>query len=251
MSSKAIMTKMYEWLEDNPYVFYAAYDDKLPQKHVDLIVDGEMEAFREAWWEITIDMQSYADTSHIEASFASEFELNSSRDDWPETIQGIYEDGLQYDTSGYLRTCLSNTRTRIAAKPVKQSGENILFPHWHNSQAHNRYLNRYNKKYLGIESSHEAEVYYSFDALTVIGSIDLAQWLEQGRKPDFVRFGPDDFILSHNFFNGSGGVGDIIVTKERKMRAEFRNDETDSYGVQAVFGLVGECWENKIHCIWQ
>ena len=249
--SQETSLKMYAWLQQNPYCWYASsYDDQISNEQVDMIVAGKFDEFWESWNEYLWSIQQYADFSDIEDKFADEFKLKRGKDFWPTDIQDIFNEGKSYDASSLLDDSLRNTRTKIAVKPLKQNGNQIEFPNYAFDKSYNRYLQSYNKKYLGIENSWDAETTYSYDVLTIIGKINLKEWLTKGRIPDFIKFGPSDFALTHNFHNGAGGLGDVEIGVERKMRAEFRNDDTDSYGVDNVFGFVSSVWNNSLNCIW-
>ena len=242
--------RMLSWLDDNPYEFYPHSDDQLSSQQIDYILDGDIESFDEDWWSYENNLFEYADWDDIEKEFTHRFNLPHLKAAWPLKIRELFDTNKRICSKHVLEHCLTRTPTQIAVKPIKQSGNYIEFPNFDFDKHYNRYLNRYNKKYLGIENSWDAETCYYFDVLTINGSVDLKAWYEHGRKPDFIKFGPNDFALTHNFSNGSGGLGDVEITKERKMRADFRNDTSTRYGVQSVFGFISSVWKNELNCVW-
>ncbi|MGB0906909.1 MAG: hypothetical protein ACPGVT_05390 [Maricaulaceae bacterium] len=250
MVSRVTENLMISWLSEHPYEVYGHRNDEFSDKQIDLIVEGQIERFYEDWFDVECHYRNYADFSDIETAFAKQFHLHSPKSQWPEAIADIFDQNVLLCINDVLETCYRHSNPKIAVKPIKQSGNEIEFPHIHFERDYNRYLNRYNASYLGFENSHKAETCYTYDTLTVIGRIDLKHWLEQGRAPDFIQFGPEDMLLTHNSYNGSGGLGEISITKTRKMRANFRHDKTDRHGVDRVFMFVREAWDNDLNCIW-
>jgi len=241
---------MISWLDQNPYKFYPHYDDQLSNAQVDMLIDGKFEVFDESWHESEWHYRQHADFDDIKSEFIKRFGLRHIEASWPISVQELFKEYRQICTKEVLEHCLTKTQTQIAVKPIKQSGNQIEFPNYDFPKEYNRYLSRYNKHYLGIENSWDAESMYYFDTLTLIGTVNLKDWYEKQAVPDFVKFGPDDFALTHNFINGSGGLGDVVIAKERKMRADIRNDKTCKYGVQSVFGFIGSVWKNELNCVW-
>lgn len=250
MFTSSLENRMVAWLEKNPYKFYPYQGDQLSQHQVELLIDGNFDDFHDNWFSYTDTLYQYAIWDDIEAAFAEEFKFRSAKSEWPEDKSELFDLFKQIDCSVLLEHNLKSTTAYVAVKPKKQSGNYIKFPHSDLSSKDNAYLNRYNKTYLGIENSWDAETCYCYDSLTIIGKVDLHAWYKRGRKPDFFKFSPDDFVLTHNYFNGSGGLGDVVITKTRKMRYDARLDDADAYGVQQVFGFTDDCWKNQLNFIW-
>lgn len=242
--------EMIAWIEDHPYRFYGHYNDALSEGQIDLIVSGDIDRFYESWWETECSYGDYSDFSEIEADFAKKFHLHTPKCNWPEEISELFDAHKYYCTQDVLKTALENSRPKISVKPIKQSGNMVEFPHCNFPSAYNRYLVRYNRWKFGIENAWEAETCYTYDVMTLLGRIDLGEWLKRGCAPVFINIRQDDRIITHNYYNGSGGFGDIEIKIPRRMRAEFRNDDTDPHGVDRVFGFVGSVWNTDLDCVW-
>lgn len=242
--------KMISWIEDHPYRFYGHYNDELSGAQIDLILSGEIDRFYESWWETECSYGEHANFEDIEVDFAKQFHLHSPKSDWPEEISELFDAHKYYCTQDVLETALKNSRPKVAVKPIKQSGNMVEFPHSYFNPDYNRYLVRYNKWKFGIDNAWDAETCYIYDVMTLLGRVDLSDWLKRGRAPDFINIRQEDKIITHNYYNGSGGFSDIEINIPRKMRAEFRNDDTDPHGVDRVFEFVGSVWSTDLDCVW-
>ncbi|MBO6814548.1 MAG: hypothetical protein JJ891_06795 [Rhizobiaceae bacterium] len=239
-------TRMMQYLNDNPYVVYGDYRDVLPDRLAELIIAGEFDTFREEWWEIELETYDYIDWSFWESEFADAFGYENF-EQVPERIKDILFDSRWVDFSGLLRTCLRNWRGNVCARPVKRSGEYIEFPCGWDPQPNAGYLARYLKDHCGIDDPWQNEAGYQDTYLTVLGTLDLEEILESGKKPTHIIISSDDFTLGACTWNGSGTcANDQYKGRTRKIAAEIFIDGTRGYGVQETYGLVGPCWANEI-----
>lgn len=241
-----LIDKIIKWCEANPYCFYGDYRDELSQDMIEHILDGEIDKFYEEWSEVEWSWQEYVDLSDMKKELAEFLEFESF-DDMPDKLQDVFHENIQYDPSDLLRTCLNNSKPMVVATPLNEDGEPILFPHYENDEETNERLTVYLKDKLGIEDPYKAETTYSFDALKVCGQVDLEDFLKYGRKAKGIWIGPDTGgLVTHNSYNGSGGLGDIRPTKRAFFPCNLSYDEKNRYGVQAVFGFTNRFWENEL-----
>jgi len=57
--------------------------------------------------------------------------------------------------------------------------------------------------------------------------------------------------VTHNSYNGAGGLGDVVIRGQHDVACSLRFDESHRYGAQAVFGFVESCWRDELALIWE
>jgi hypothetical protein len=238
------MTKRLErlsaWIEANPYRVHATYRDTISDEQAQMLLDGEFEAFNESVWEWEINTSDYVDWSEWEAEFASE----AGYDEWdamPEWLQDYASETRWVDCSDLIEGAVSNWSGHVAATVYKRNGELIEFQgawgQWWDKRAA-----EYLKRHCGIDP-HASEPTYAGTYLKAIGTIDLLPIYKAQRAPIAVLMSPRQHTIGHEPLNGSGTMGDDQYKgRERYMRATFRVDSLDRYGIDSVFGLTGSMW---------
>lgn len=265
---ETLLSDIETWLEANPYKVYGAYDDQLSKEQVAELLESR-EKFDESWWEVEVNASDYADWSdhkkeiieefgdRILAAYPEFFDLGAVAfeveelefDDLPDEVQETFWSGTVVDCSDLLETCLRNSRCNIVAlvdnPDTTEDPEDGIGPP--NGTLDDE-LNEARVKYLadtfGIDGW-AAESCYYHERLKVMGKLDLEDVYKNG-KPVEVEISPDSQLIFHTSYSGSGCLGEVKATKTVTMPATFRCDDADRYGVQEVYGFVGEVWRNDI-----
>lgn len=254
---KTTRDAVIKWMGENPYELYAHYDDELPVELIAKLLDRDPEALNEYENELIDNNWMYVEWDNVRSDLISALNISdevAESDDFDE----LFDECKSISTGDYIETVARNTRLHIVATPyIGAPGEYhfeedqedclLLFPHGHLYEEENERRAKQLLDVLGVENPAEAETCYEFDTLKVMGSIDLADLIENG-PPTHITFGPDDIdnIVTHNRVNGSGGCGTVRLTKTVTLPAMFRVDDGDSYGVDSVFGFVGEVWRRPL-----
>jgi hypothetical protein len=257
---KETEARVAEWLEKNGYTVYADYRDELPIEAVSALLEGDDEAFSEKLCEVTDSFFEYADwDSHRDDLITALGLSDDIRED--EDFEEAFEEGRWIDDSEWIKTAARNTRLHITATPhtgeALKSGERIfeedqderllLFPHGYCSPEENERRAKKLAEVIGMETPEDAETCYEFDEMKILGTLNVADLIENG-PPTHIRISPEmtNEIVTHNAVNGSGGLGTIKPTKTILLPAIFEVDNGNRYGVDAVFGFVGEVWAKEL-----
>ena len=249
------------WAENNPYVAYGDYRDELSKEQVELLLE-DRQKFDEDFWEIECRVMDYADWSDHEKELLDTFrdrifaayrdcfpdDCEADEIEWEELPDEITETDQEcryVDCSDVLDTMLRNTRVNIVAIPEKRNGEEIAPPNFELDAEENRKRNRYLKDTFGMDGW-KAESCYYHERLKVMGRLDLREVYEKG-KPVAITIEPGDSLIFHTSWNGSGCLGDVETTTRKTFKASFQCDDADKYGVQEVYGFIGEVWRNTLN----
>lgn len=238
------LERLNAWIESNPYEIYADYRDTISDEQAAMLIAGEFAAFDESIREWELSAYDYAEWHE----WKSEFATQAGYDEWsdmPEWLQYHAIDRRWIDSSDMIRTAINNWQGHVTATPIKRNGDYIEFQgacgqEWDAQSA------RYLKRHCGIDPR-KSEPTYAGTYLKALGMLNLLAIYESQRKPTHVLLSPDVMTIGHEPLNGSGTMGDDQYKgKARYMPAIFRVDSLDSYGVDAVFGLSGKCWQNEL-----
>ncbi|USM11462.1 hypothetical protein vBCbaSRXM_17 [Citromicrobium phage vB_CbaS-RXM] len=265
---KALLSEIGTWAENNPYTVYGDRNDTLSDEQIDLLLESRQK-FDEAWWEVEINASDYADWSDLRSELCDTFgeriialypeELSGtdaddlSWDDLPEEVQQAFDESSVVDCSDLLQTCLKHARCYMVATvhdPDAPEGigdgddPTIGPPHGDLEDDQNAARVQYLADKLGIDGW-AAESCYWHESLKVMGQLDLREVYEKG-KPTAITIDPHDNLIFHTSWNGSGCLGDVSATKTVTMPARFERDG-GSYGIQAVYGFVGEVWRHELN----
>lgn len=248
------------WLGENGYTVYADYRDEIPSEWVQFLLDGEKEKLAEKVHDLSFHYRDSDSASYHADQCIEKLGLDKSLKDNDEFMD-LVRDEMWFDMDGWLSTAARNTRLNFTATP--HSGEPgdkmfeedqderlFLFPHGHLSEDENERRRKKLNELFGIEPDGDSNM-YEFDELKVLGRLDINELIEKG-PPTYIVISPDmrNTIVSHNSVNGSGGLGDLKPTKTAKLPAMFQIDEP-RYGVDAVFGFVGEVWAEPLPAEWE
>lgn len=248
-----LLDRMKVWLEKNPYEIYGDYNDSLTVEQAQMLLQGDIDSFHDSINEWFDDFYHYIDFSEIQDEFIKEFAEDMGVDpdadfnDLDFVYQEVFDCHKRVNNSDFLDTCLRQTNYNVVAIPVKQSGNQIQFPHHNNEDSANRYHNKYLKDNLGVENGWDAETYYFYDVLKVCGRVDWQHIYKNG-PPSHITVSKENKpnCLTHNDWNGSGGTGYVDITKSKKFRASFIIDNDKSYGVDSVFGFSDSFWRKEL-----
>lgn len=256
--SSETVAAICKWCDDNPYTVYADYRDELSEDVVRALLEGDREPLHDLLDEVGMNALDYADWDDLFADMARDLKLGDLDEDDEEEAKDILRENLSADTWGWAKSAANNTRLHFTAMPyVGEPGQRLfeedqderlfLFPHAYCGEEENERRATMLRANLGILFPEEAETCYEFDTLKVIGRIDIADLLEEG-VPTHITFGPNDSdnLFTHNEVNGSGGLGTIKLDREVTFPAVFKLDSGNRYGVDAVYGLVGEVWAKPL-----
>lgn len=263
-SQEALLNEIREVTEAKPYKVYGDYRDELSPEQVATLLESR-EKFDEEFWEIEINASDYADWSEhhdeiiekfgarIMAEFPDDFAKNDSLEDleWrdmPSEVVNAFHESTVVDCSDLLDTMLRNSRVNIVALVINaddpDNDHEIGPPHGELDAEENEKRQRYLEETFGIDGW-KAESCYSHERLKVMGRLDLREVYEKG-KPVAITISPGDTLIFHTSWNGSGCLGDVKATKTVTMPAAFKVDSLDRYGVQEVYGFVGEMWSGGL-----
>jgi hypothetical protein len=256
---KRDIERVERWVEANGYEVYADYRDELPEAFVTALLAGNQEAADEAIYELESHYRDYLELDYYMDNCISALKLDAKVKDDQAFIDAINEN-VWLDMADWIRTAARNTRVHITATPYTgeplkpgdrpifeedQDERLFLFPHSYCSDEENERRRQKLLDVLGYTCDGEENM-YEFDELKVLGTLDLFDIYENG-MPTHITIGPDtpNEMLGHNAVNGSGGMGSIKPTKEATLPAMFELDQP-RYGVDAVYGFVGEVWAREL-----
>jgi hypothetical protein len=238
--------RMLKWIEANPYQVYGDRNDELSDDQAAMILAGNFTDFDESWCEVEWSAGDYADWSDWESNFADEFGL----EDWDSVSEHIKQLCLEnrfLDCSDLLRTCCRNWTGHVCARLKDSRGNYIEFPSSYDHDD-NATRARYLSIYCGIKG--DPECAYDGTYLTALGRVDLWQIYSEQAKPEYVKLIKGQcFTIGHEPMNGSGTCANdqFMSDKPRVFAAEFFVDGKRGYGVQDIYGFVGESWSNDLH----
>lgn len=254
MNFETLKEDCAKYAESNPITICGDYRDELPADMIEALLDGNLDKFSELQWECELNMQEYETYSERESfdQWIKDNGLELSEDQESELWE-IWSENQFRNYSDFWNTCFGNSRPHIVAIPEKRNGENIEFPNMDFDKRTNSRLNDYLRKVHGWDGW-KAETLYPYDILKVIGTIDLKELYEnlcKGLKPWGIRL-DQGYVITHNNFNGSGGLGNIGPSKSKApYKACFRFDNNDKYGVQAVFGFTESAWRDELNVVYR
>jgi hypothetical protein len=242
------MERLILWIENNPYVICADYQDTITDKQAQMLLSGNFQQFDEDMFENELRFYDYIDWSSWEEEFSQEAGYMSF-DVMPENIQNLAYENRNIDTSHYIRGCINNYSGNIVAYPMKKSGDYIEFPHAYNDKESNNNLARYFRRDLGFKK----EIYtnYPNTILVILGQIDLLKIYESQRAPKFIIVDKYDSSIGHAGYEGAGeGYYDSYygLNIPRKFAAKFFVDgQQGFYSIDSIFGLSGSFWKNFLN----
>lgn len=241
------------YAQNNPIEIYGDYNDKLPNSVIEAILSGDQDKAYEAMSEIEDRM--YLDDNYSRGyafdKYAKDNNLQDLPEDTLETLKDIFLDNCSFDYSDLWRHCINNTRVNITVTLLDDAGNPIPALHPNiNSEKYEALKAQY-AAYFGDDGTNLQSIYES-EVLKVCGTADLQEILKNG-LPKKIRISPrdKDNILSHCSWNGAGNMGSITPTKEHIFNCIMRNDDTNKYGVQAVWGFTGQFWQHDLDFIWE
>jgi hypothetical protein len=263
---EALLSDISTWAEANPYKVYGDYRDELGPELAGTLLESR-EKFDEEFWEIERNAADYAEwgdhhkelceefEERIREAYPDEFGDDDSEVEWdalPYEVQTAFEESSCVDCSDFLDTMLRSTRLHIVAVPVDpdapeaacEEGGIISPPNFALDAETNEARQAYLAEKFGIDGW-AAESCYNHECLKVMGRLDLREVYEKGR-PKAVTITPQDNLIFHTSFNGSGCLGDVKATKEVTLAASFVVDDGDRYGIDSVYGFTGEPWSQDI-----
>ena len=240
--------KIAEYMMKKPIEVYGDYRDELPDCMAQALLDGDLDSFEDSLMDIEM---GYSDNllEYFSCYFdemMNDLELESIEDD---DIDTIYE-SYSFDMTDLLDTMFKHANQGITVTPVKKTGEPIDFPHYSYDGKDNRQINAYLKTVHGWDGW-KAETTYTSDILKICGSVDFKELYEKlckGYKPTHINIKSGN-LVTHDSWQGSGGCGDLPESKTKRPYYKIdriKLDDSDSYGVQAVFGFVSSWWGNEL-----
>lgn len=249
-----------KWLEENGCEAYADYRDELPEAAVTALLAGNQEAFDEAIWEVERHFWDYMDWDWHRDQMIAALGLDPEEAKEDADLEEVFDENKWIDMSDWIDSAARNTRVHITATPYTgeplkagdrpifeedQDKRLFLFPHSYCGEEENARRTAKLRDVLGWEPTEDDNM-YEFDELKVLGTLDLRDIIKNG-MPTHITIGPDtrNEMLAHNSVNGSGGMGSIQPTKEVTLPAMFEVDQP-RYGVDAVYGFVGEVWAREL-----
>lgn len=268
-SKETLLDEIRAFTEAHPYQVYGDRNDELSNEQINLLLE-DRQKFDEDWWEVEINASDYADWSDLQsqiitefgerimAEFPDDFAKNDVADelDWrdmPDAVVDAFHESTVVDCSDLLATCLRHSRAYFIAIPhdanapegVNDPDDNgIGPPNGDLDPEVNEARQTYLAEKFGIDGW-AAESCYYHESLKVMGYLDLQEVYEKG-KPVAVTISPQDQLLFHTSWNGSGCLGDVTATKTVTLPATFQNDNGKSYGIQSVYGFVDEVWRTPL-----
>jgi hypothetical protein len=254
------LERVEQWLEENGYEAYADYRDEIPMEAARAAVKGDMEKFDEAIYEIESHFRDYIEYEFHMDNCIRDLKLAPEVKEDEEFVDAFHE-GTWIDMGDWIKTAARNTRLHITATPYTgeplKEGQRLfeedqderlfLFPHEYCSDEENERRRQKLADVLGITPDGDSNM-YEFDELKVLGTLSLGDVIEQGGPPTHITISPDmpNEMLAHNSVNGSGGMGELKATKTATLPAMFEVDNDNRYGVDAVYGFVGEVWAKEL-----
>lgn len=248
------------WLAKHPFAIYGDYRDQIPDSICEKLVnDRDLESFDEWLMECEQNATDYGLSEYaddIVKTFARDWQLDEESDEYEDTVDEIKQlvfENYETDSSDFLRTCYNSTKPHIAATILDSEGNPYEFPHSYLDRDENARRIRALRK-IGIRNPWKAETMYEYDCLKVIGTIDMREFVEniaKERKLKGITIGSQGYALTHNSYNGAGGLGDVVIRGQHDVACSLRFDESHRYGVQAVFGFVESCWRDELALIWE
>lgn len=257
-----LLVDMSAWLADNPYEPYVHYDDCFSAEQVATLLESR-EKFDEDLNEWRFGHYDYPENwQYIESEMLDEFReriFALYRDDLPEwlddaddldmdnipaDVETCYQENRIIDDGDAIDQMFRNTRVNIVAAVRKRNGEEVNPPHGDLDADENRKRLRYLKDTFGMDGW-ALESCYEHESLKVMGKLDLSEVYAKG-KPVAITFGPESHLIFHTLWNGSGCLGDVTSQKTVTMAAEFACDDAHRWGIQSVYGFVGEVWADTL-----
>jgi hypothetical protein len=255
--------RVSDYLAEHGYTVYADYRDEIPAEWIADLLDGKREAFDEKVSDMAFDWLPYVEWDDWRDTIFSALKLPDDLKGDPELDELIREE-TWIDTTDWLKTAARNTRLNFTATPHMppplKPGERLfeedqderlfLFPHGNLTNTENERRERQLADVLGITPDEDSAM-YEFDELKVLGRLDVMELIEKG-PPTHITLSPDmpNTLVTHNAVNGSGGCGEPVITKTATLPAMFEIDQP-RYGVDAVFGFVGEVWAQELPAEWR
>lgn len=261
------LDKAAAWLQENGDEAYADYRDELPVEAIAELLQGNREAFDEELCRIQDHFYMYQEEeswSYLRDKLTAHLGIDEEdlSEEQRAELQEVFEENRWIDISDWIKSAARNTRIHVTATPYSppllKPGERpifeedqderlFLFPHGYCSDEENERRRKKLIEVLGIMYPEEAETCYEFDELKMLGTLDVLDLIENG-PPTHITIGPDipNELITHNSVNGSGGLGNIKPTKTVTLPAMFEVDNDAHYGVDSVFGFVGEVWAKEL-----
>lgn len=252
------------WAEANPPKAYGDRNDTLTSEQVETLLTSR-EAFDEEWWEVERHCYDYVDWDSVREECLREFRAlladayglpeDFKWRDLPHEVDEALMESVWVDTSDLLDTCLRHaSRTvNIVAIPSDPNAPGddcdepgaIHLPHGNLSDEENEARQRYLAETFGIDGW-ACESMYEHERLKVLGKLDLREVYEKG-TPTNITIDPQDSLIFHTSWNGSGCMGSPVASKTVTLPATFEVDENRRWGVQSVYGFVGEVWRHTLN----
>jgi len=241
-----------EYATKNPVRIYGSYDDELPDDIIEAILDGENDKAYELMSEAEFNMSMYYQYCPITEAFKSwlkDTQHELSEDQETELLE-IWQEYCFEDYSDFWDTCFSNTSAQIAVTLYDENDEPIYGPNHEFDEKDNKESAAYLERTLGI--TNDPGICYSNEILKIGGTFDLKVLLEKG-LPDSIKISPNDSdnLLFHSSMQGSGSLGSMKVTKEHTFKCGLKNDKTNKYGIDAVYGFTRVYWGYELDFIWK
>jgi hypothetical protein len=257
-----LLVDISAWLLKNPYEPYVDYRDSFSADQVATLLESR-QAFDESLDDWRFSHYDYPESwEYVESEMLDEFrerifdlyrdELDDSIEEAdeldmnniPTDVESCYQENRMIDDSDAINQLFRNTQVNIVALVEKRNGEEVSPPHGDLESKENRKRLSYLKKTFDMDGWAVVSC-YEHERLKVMGRLDLAEVYEKG-KPVAITIGPESSLIFHTSWNGSGCLGDVVTKKTVTMKAEFRCDDHDRYGVQQVYGFVGEVWAGEL-----
>lgn len=237
--------QMTEWLENNPYWVYADSSESIPDKELQLLLDGDFAKFQ--GFQMEIESSFYMDDfcpMHID-EFAKAFNFEDASN-MPEWAHNIYSENLVYSFDDYWTTLLKNSRhTYVCATILNKNGDNVIIPSPDNNSKERSRL----WKNLSVYLPDLKRVEYCYPdcaKLTVMGKINWYDLYVSGKKPEFVTLEKGLELVGHDSYNGAGDGSFMYKGANKKVKAEFTVDSQFTYGVQSIFMFSDYVWDNVL-----
>jgi hypothetical protein len=230
---------LIKYCEDNPVTIYADYRDELSAQDVETLFEKGADSFWESLWESEFNMQdswySYGFRDYKEEALRA-CDIEELEDD------SILYENITFDFSDFWRDCANNTRVKVTLTPINPE-TNEPFYTVHHNQLFDYMLDnaRALRKYFGMRNFRKIESCYDHESLKICGYVDLWHIIENG-MPEKWTINPGDSCVFHTSFNGSGALGDFKIEKQATLECRVQLDDSNRYGVGAVYGFCGSFW---------
>lgn len=259
---KQLHIDMSAWLLANPYVPYVHYDDCFSSEQVATLLESR-EKFDESLNDWRYSFYDYPENwQYIESEMLDAFrerifalypdDLPADIDDAdeltmdniPDDLLDLYQADRMFDETDAIDQMFRNTRVNIVAAVRKRNGDEVNPPNGDCDADENRKRLRYLKDTFGMDGW-ALESCYEHESLKVMGKLDLSEVYAKG-KPVAITFGPESHLIFHTLWNGSGCLGDVTSQNTVTMAAEFACDDAHRWGIQSVYGFIGEVWADTL-----